>query len=86
MVGGGVVVVGGLQHFCVSPRPLGFGFGTKRFGAKGLGPGLDNFNLPDVCCFVWINPWSLIVPSINNVNSSFLLPIFPLIGIIPLKS
>ena len=33
---------GGLQHFSVSPRPLGFGFGTKGFGAKGLGPGLDN--------------------------------------------
>ena len=33
-----VVVGGGLQHFSVSPRPLGFGFGTK-----GLGPGLDNF-------------------------------------------
>ena len=28
---------GGIQHFSVSPRPLGFGF-----GAKGLGPGLDN--------------------------------------------
>ena len=28
---------GGLQHFSVSPRPLGFGF-----WAKGLGPGLDN--------------------------------------------
>lgn len=27
---------GGLELFCVSPRPLGF-----RFGAKGLGPGLD---------------------------------------------
>ena len=40
MVGGGGG--GGLQHFSVSPRPLGFGFGTKRFGAKGLGPGLDN--------------------------------------------
>ena len=36
-VGGGG---GGLQHFSVSPRPLGFG--TKGFGAKGLGPGLDN--------------------------------------------
>ena len=35
--------MGGLQHFSVSPRPLGFGFGTKSFGAKGLGPGLDNF-------------------------------------------
>ena len=38
----GVVVVvgggGGLEQFSVSPRPLGFGF-----GAKGLGPGLDNF-------------------------------------------
>ena len=32
-MGGG----GGLQHFSVSPRPLGFDFGTK-----GLGPGLDN--------------------------------------------
>ena len=31
---------GGLQHFSVSPRPLGFGF--LGFGAKGLGPGLDN--------------------------------------------
>ena len=37
MVGGG-----GLEQFSVSPRPLGFGFGTKGFGAKGLGPGLDN--------------------------------------------
>ena len=36
-----VVVVGGLQDFSVSPRPLGFGSGTKGFGAKGLGPGLD---------------------------------------------
>ena len=35
-----VVVVGGLQHFSVSPRPLSFGF--WGFGAKGLGPGLDN--------------------------------------------
>ena len=36
---GWVVVVGGggLEQFSVSPRPLGFGF-----GAKGLGPGLDN--------------------------------------------
>mgnify|MGYP001260466181 CR=1 FL=1 len=42
-VGGWVVVVGGgLEQFSVSPRPLGFGFGTKGFGAKGLGPGLDN--------------------------------------------
>ena len=41
VVGGG----GGLQHFSVSPRPLGFGFGTKGFGAKGLGPGLDNNQL-----------------------------------------
>ena len=37
-----VVVGGGLEQFSVSPRPLGFGFGTKGFGAKGLGPGLDN--------------------------------------------
>ena len=33
-------VVGGLQHFSVSPRPLAFGF--LGFGSKGLGPGLDN--------------------------------------------
>ena len=39
MVGGG-----GLEQFSVSPRPLGFGFGTKGFWAKGLGPGLDNRN------------------------------------------
>ena len=32
-----VVGGGGLHDFSVSPRPLGFGFGTK-----GLGPGLDN--------------------------------------------
>ena len=37
--------MGGLQHFSVSPRPLGFGFGTKGFGAKGFGPGLDNILL-----------------------------------------
>ena len=30
-----------MEQFSVSPRPLSFGFGTKRFGAKGLGPGLD---------------------------------------------
>ena len=45
-MGGGWWVVGGgggggLEQFSVSPRPLGFGFGTKGFGAKGLGPGLD---------------------------------------------
>ena len=33
--------MGGLLHFSVSPRPLGFGFGTNGFGAEGLGPGLD---------------------------------------------
>ena len=36
------MVVGGLEQFSVSARPLGFGIGTKGFGAKGLGPGLDN--------------------------------------------
>ena len=36
LVGGG----GGPQHLSVSPRPLGFGL--LSFGAKGLGPGLDN--------------------------------------------
>ena len=42
-VGGGWVVGGGgLEQFSFSPRPLGFGFGTKGFWAKGLGPGLDN--------------------------------------------
>ena len=30
---------GGLQHFSVSPRPLGFGF--LGFRVKGLGPGFD---------------------------------------------
>ena len=30
-------VGGGLEQFSVSPRPLGFGFGTKGFEAKGLG-------------------------------------------------
>ena len=35
-------MVGGPEQFSVSPRFLGFGFGTKGFGAKGLGPGLDN--------------------------------------------
>ena len=40
-----VVVVGGLEQFSVSPRPLGFGFWTKGFGAKGLGPGLDNIQV-----------------------------------------
>ena len=38
------MVGGGLQHFSVSPKPLDFGFGTKGFGAKGLGTGLDNFS------------------------------------------
>ena len=38
-------VDGGLQVFSVSPGPLGFGFGTKRLGAKGLGPGLDKMCL-----------------------------------------
>ena len=36
-----MVVGGGLQHFSVSPRPLGFGF--LGLGAKDLGPGLDNY-------------------------------------------
>ena len=36
-------------QFSVSPRPLGFGFGTKRFGAKGLGPGLDNLKKCKFC-------------------------------------
>ena len=32
----------GVEQFSVSPRPLGFWFGTKGLGAKVLGPGLDN--------------------------------------------
>ena len=40
---GGGWVGGGLKHFSVSARPLGFGFRAKGFGAKGLGPGLDNY-------------------------------------------
>ena len=32
-------VVGGLQDFSVSPRPLGFWF--LGLGLRGLGPGLD---------------------------------------------
>ena len=40
MVGGGG---GGLQHFSVSPRPLGFGFFSFWvLGLRVLGPGLDN--------------------------------------------
>ena len=35
----GGYVVGGVQHFSVTPRPVGFGF--LGLGAKGLGPGLD---------------------------------------------
>ena len=50
MVGGGG---GGLQDFSVSPRPLGFWFGTKGLGAKGLGPGLDNTKL--CLCMVWLS-------------------------------
>ena len=40
---GGWWVGGGLEQFSVSPRPFGFGF--LGFGAKGLGPGLDNLFL-----------------------------------------
>ena len=32
-------------HFSVSPRPLGFGFGTLRFGDKGWGPGPERDNM-----------------------------------------
>ena len=40
MVGGGLVVVGDLQDFSVSPRPFGFGFETKGLGLKVWGNGL----------------------------------------------
>ena len=54
--GGLVVFVGGLQDFSASPSPLGtnwafeligtwFGFGLGVFGTKGLGSGLDNYNV-----------------------------------------
>ena len=43
MGGGG----GGLEQFSVSPRPLGFGFGTNGFWAKGLGSGLDKMGIVD---------------------------------------
>ena len=54
---GWVVVVGGggggLEQFSVSPRPRGFWFVTKGFGAKGSGPGLDNiFHRPSTCCIM----------------------------------
>ena len=39
---------GGLEQFSVSPRPLGFGFGTK-----GLGPGLDNKIGVDMDSGIW---------------------------------
>ena len=35
-----VVVVGGLEQFSVSPRPLGLGFGTKGLGLRVWGQGL----------------------------------------------
>ena len=35
---------GGILHFSVSPRSLGFGFGIKGLLAKGLGPGRDNLS------------------------------------------
>ena len=66
------MVGGGLEQFSVSPRPLGFGFGTKGFWAKGLGPGLDNFNFtspraqyfhPDGQRWVFIRPRHLVVIS-----------------------
>ena len=44
-----VVGGGGLEQFSVSPRPLGFRSGTKGFGAKGLGPGLDNVDIECQC-------------------------------------
>ena len=45
---------GGLEQFSVSPRPLGFGFGTKGFGAKVLGPGLDNLNIHPCRQTIWM--------------------------------
>ena len=58
---GWVVGGGGLQHFSVSvsPRPLSFGFGTKGFGGKGLGPGLENKRTTISACFIKILPQGL---------------------------
>ena len=40
--GGARVYVVAHETLVSALGPLGFGFGTKGFGAKGLGPGLDN--------------------------------------------
>ena len=63
-------VGGGLEQFSVSPRPLGFGF-----GAKGLGPGLDNYIdslltqlLPLTAhCFLSTNNHNLALSSLEKV-------------------
>ena len=58
-------MVGGLQHFSVSPSPLGtnlvlelnetrLGLGLGGFGTKGLGPGLDN-KIINVCVFFYLD-------------------------------
>ena len=58
---GVVMVVGGLEQFSVSPRPLGtnlgfelgwtwFGFGLGGSGNKGLGPGLDKRGILTLGC------------------------------------
>ena len=52
--------VGGLEQFSVSPRPLGFGFGTKWFGAKGLGPGLDNYQIKRILCILTLSQSEII--------------------------
>ena len=62
-------VGGGLWDFSVSPRPLGFGF--LGFGAKGLGPGLDNL---DICICVFLlyqtGRWILNTPRHVQTNLS----------------
>ena len=40
--------VGGVEHFSVSARHVGFWVGTKGFGAKGSGPGLDNNRMKSI--------------------------------------
>ena len=64
------------KHFSVSPRPLGFGF--LGFGAKGFGPGLDNWELgpgtPHTLRGIWglhLTNFQLIIsgPRVTGLNN-----------------
>ena len=63
---GGWVVVGGLQHYSVSPRPLGFGF--LGFGAKGL----DKNNICIIIKFCSGNNLKTTVPGRQGTAPSLL--------------